>query len=45
VGKAEGKRSLQMPRHRSEDNTKIDLKKQGGKLWTGLIWFKRGTRN
>ena len=33
VGKPEGKRPLGRPRHRWEDNIKIDLQGVGGVLW------------
>jgi len=40
VGKPEGKRSLGRPRHRQEDDIKIDIKELGwGKAWRGLIWL------
>jgi len=41
VGKHEEKRPLGRPRHRWEDNIKIDLRNVG--VWTGLIWFRIGT--
>jgi hypothetical protein len=37
VGKPEGKR----PRHRWEDNIKMDLQEVG--LWTGMSWLRIGT--
>jgi hypothetical protein len=43
VGKPEGKRSLGKPRHRWEDNIKMDLQKVGCEAWTGLIWLRIGT--
>jgi len=36
-----GKRPLGRPRHRWEDNIKMDLKKVGA--WTGLMWLRIGT--
>jgi hypothetical protein len=33
VGKSEGKRSLGRPRHRWEDNIKMDLQEDGGESW------------
>jgi hypothetical protein len=36
VGKLEGKRSLERPRHRCEDGMKIDLKEIG---WRGVDWI------
>jgi hypothetical protein len=41
VGKPEGKRPLGRPRHRREDNIKIDLLEVGGG-WFGLIWLSIG---
>jgi hypothetical protein len=38
VGKHEG-RLLRRPKHRWQDDVKIDLKEMDGKLWTGFIWF------
>jgi hypothetical protein len=43
LGKPEGKRPLGRPRRRCEDNIKMDLKKQDGVVWTGLIWFGIGS--
>jgi hypothetical protein len=34
AGKPEGKRPLGKPRHRWEDNIKVDLKKVGCRAWT-----------
>ena len=34
VGKPEGKRSLGRPRHRWEDNIKMDLQDGGWGIWT-----------
>ena len=39
VGKSEGKRPLGRPRHRWEDNIKMDLEEVG----TGWGWFRIGT--
>jgi hypothetical protein len=36
VGKLEGKRSLGRPRHRWEDNIKVDLREIG---WGGMDWI------
>jgi hypothetical protein len=41
VGKPEGKRPLERPRHRWEDNMKRDLQDVG--VWTGLMWLRIGT--
>jgi len=44
VGKPEGKRPLERPRRRWEDNIKMDLQEVGsGGLWTGSIWLRIGT--
>ena len=40
AGKPVGKRPLRRPRHRWEDNIKMDLQKVG---WSGLIWRRIGT--
>jgi len=42
VGKPEGKRPLGIPRHRWEDNTKMDLQ-EGVGIWTGSSWLRIGT--
>ena len=45
IGKPEGKRLLGIPRHKWEDNIKMDLKEVGlGRgAWTGSIWLRIGT--
>ena len=43
MGKPEGKRPLGKPRHRWEDNIKVDLQEIGWGAWTGLIWLGIGT--
>jgi hypothetical protein len=43
VGKPEGKRPLGRPRHRWEDNIKMDLYEVEWGAWTGLIWLMIGT--
>ena len=43
VGKPEGKRSLGRPRHRWENNIKMDLKEVRCGVWTGSSWFRLGT--
>jgi hypothetical protein len=40
VGRPEGRRPLGRPRHRWEDNIKMDLQEVGWGGWTGLIWLK-----
>jgi hypothetical protein len=43
VGRPEGRRPLETPRHRWEDNIKMDLQEVGWGAWTGLIWLRIGT--
>ena len=44
VRKHEEKRPLGRPRHRWEDNIKMDLLEvEWEGAWTGLIWFRIGT--
>ena len=43
VGKREGKRQLGRPRHRLEDNIKMDFHEVGRGVRTGLIWLWIGT--
>jgi hypothetical protein len=43
VGKPEGRRPLGRPRHRWEDNIKMDLREVGWGAQTGLIWLRIGT--
>jgi hypothetical protein len=43
VGKPEGKRPLGRPRHRWEDNIKMDLQEVGCEAKTGLVWLRTGT--
>ena len=43
VGKPEGKSPLGRPRHRCEDNIKMELQEVGSGAWNGLIWLRRGT--
>jgi len=42
VGKPEGKIPLRRPRHRWEDNIKMDLQEVGVGVWTGSSWFRIG---
>jgi len=43
VGKPEVKRPLGRPRHRWEDNIKMDLQEVVGVVGTGWSWLKIGT--
>jgi hypothetical protein len=43
VGKPEGRRPLERPRRRWEDNIKIYLREVGWGAWTGSIWLRIGT--
>ena len=43
VGKPEGKRPLERPRRRWEDNIKMDLQEVGGGVGTGWSWLRIGT--
>jgi len=43
VGKPEGKRRLERPRLRWEDNIKMDLRKWNVGVWTGSSWLRIGT--
>jgi hypothetical protein len=43
VGKSEGKRPLERPRRRWEDNIKMDLQKWDVGVWTGSSWLRIGT--
>jgi hypothetical protein len=37
MGKPEGSRPLETPRHGCEDNIKMDLREVGWEAWTGSI--------
>jgi hypothetical protein len=39
VGKPEGRRPLARPRHKWEDNSKMDLLEVGCGVWPGSIWL------
>jgi hypothetical protein len=39
AGKPEGKRPLGKPRHRWDDNIKVDLKEVECGTWTGSSWL------
>jgi hypothetical protein len=43
VGKPEGKRPIGGSRRRWVDNIKMNLRKIGWGVWTGLIWLRIGT--
>jgi hypothetical protein len=43
VGRLEGKRTLERPRHGWKDNIKMDLQDVGWGAWTGLIWLRTGS--
>jgi len=43
LGKAEGKRQLEKPRRRWEDNIKVDLQEVGWEVWTGSSCLRIGT--
>jgi hypothetical protein len=40
VGKSDGKEPLGRPRHRWEDNIRMDLRKWDVGVWTGLGWLR-----
>jgi hypothetical protein len=43
VEKPRGKRPLERPRHRWENNIKINLREVGRRAWTEWIWLRIGT--
>jgi hypothetical protein len=43
VKKPDGRRPLETPRHRWEDNIGMDLLEVVWGAWTGLIWLRIGT--
>jgi len=43
VGRPEGRRPLQRPRHRWWDDIKMDLQQLGWGVLTRMIWFMTGT--
>jgi hypothetical protein len=43
VGKPDAKKPLGRPRHRWEDNIKIELQEMVCGLWTGSSWLRIGT--
>jgi hypothetical protein len=44
LGNFEGKRPLERPRRRWEDGIRMDLRKIGLGVWSGVIWIRVGTR-
>jgi hypothetical protein len=44
IGTPEGMIPLERPRSRWKDNIKINLKRIGWEVWTGLIWLSFGNR-
>jgi hypothetical protein len=40
VGIVEGKKPLERPMHRLEDNTEVDIQGNGMGAWTRLIWLR-----
>jgi hypothetical protein len=43
VGNPEGKSLLGTPKSGWENNIKLLLKRNGGMVWTGVVWAKIGT--
>ena len=43
MGRPEGKRPLERPGHRQEDNINTDLQEMNWRAVTRLIWLKIGT--
>ena len=43
MGKPEGMRPLGRPRHRCENNIKMDLQEVRSGAWTGSVWLSIGT--
>jgi hypothetical protein len=42
VGKSDGKRPLERPERRWDDNSKMNLKRNVTWQWTGLVWLRIG---
>jgi hypothetical protein len=42
IGKPEGKRPLERPKCRWEDEIRIDLKETGWRVWSGYSWLRIG---
>jgi hypothetical protein len=43
VRKLAGKRLLRRPRHKWENNIRMDLREKEWMLWSGCIWLRIGT--
>jgi len=43
VGKPDGNGPLGRPRHRLDNNIKMDVEEVGWEAWTGLLWLRIGT--
>jgi hypothetical protein len=43
IGRSEGKRTLERPDRRWEDNMKVDLMKKVLGVWIGFMWLRIGT--
>jgi hypothetical protein len=43
VERPEGKRPLGRPRHRWDDNIRMEIQVLGREAWTGFIWLRLGT--
>jgi len=43
VGKPEGNRPLERSMRRWEDNIRMDICEESGKVWTRCMWLKIGT--
>jgi hypothetical protein len=43
LGKPDGRKTLERPRFRWEDNIKIDLQEVGWEAWTESVWLRTGT--
>jgi hypothetical protein len=43
VERCNGRRPVERPIHRWDDNVKMDLKKWNREAWSGLVWLRMGT--
>jgi len=41
--KSEASRLFARPRHRPENNIRMDVKKTGWRVWTAFFWLRPGT--